>query len=235
MICRQQQCVFIHIPKTAGQSVEHVFLGLAGLDWEARAALLLRPNDDPALGPPRLAHLKAREYVSCGYLSQEAFDAAFKFAFVRNPWARMVSIYHHLSAGKSFRDYVLGDFSGKAWEKMAWFVGPQADFVYSAEGELLVDFVGRFERLQADFDAICERLGLPPTPLPHVNRAQDHRRIYLSPVPRKALRSLRKRLTKPAPRFPRYQDYYDAGTRAFVAERYHADIALFGYRFDEAL
>lgn len=233
MICPQQQCIFIHIPKTAGQSVETVFLQRAGLSWENRAALLLRPNDDPAQGPPRLAHLKARDYVAYGYISQDAFDAAFKFAYVRNPWARMTSLYHHLSTTRSFRAYVLGEFRQKVWREMAWFVGPQSDFIYDDDGRLLVNFVGRFERLQADFDIICRRLGMPPEPLPHVNHAADHRRIYLGPNPRKLLRSWRKRLTKPAPRYARYQDYYDADTRALVAELYQSDIELFGYRFED--
>jgi hypothetical protein len=233
MICPQQQCIFIHIPKTAGQSVETVFLQQAGLDWENRAALLLRPNDDPAQGPPRLAHLKAREYVAYGYIDRDAFDAAFKFAYVRNPWARMVSLYHHLSTTRSFRDYVLGEFRRKVWREMAWFVGPQSDFIYDEDGQLLVDFVGRFERLQADFDIICRRLGMPPTQLPHVNHAAAHRRVYPGLNPRKLLRSWRKRLTKPAPRYARYQDYYNADTRALVAELYQSDIALFGYQFDE--
>ncbi len=233
MICPRQQCIFIHIPKTAGQSIETVFLQQAGLSWQNRSALLLRPNDNPALGPPRLAHLKASEYVAYGYVDRDAFDAAFKFAFVRNPWARMTSFYHHLSTARSFRAYVLGEFRKKVWTEMAWFVGPQSDFIYDEDGRLLVDFVGRFERLQPDFDAICRRLGMPPRPLPHVNHAAEHRRLYLGLNLRKLLRSWRKRLTKPAPRFARYQDYYDDDTRALVAELYRSDIELFDYHFDE--
>ena len=233
MICPQQQCIFIHVPKTAGQSVEHVFLHLAGLSWKSREALLLKPNDDPAKGPPRLAHLKAREYVQYGYVTQAEFEAAFTFAFVRNPWARMVSLYHHLNRGQSFRAYVLGEFRSRVWQQMAWFVGPQSDFLCDETGELLVDFVGRFERLQSDFDEVCRRLRLPPTPLPRVNRAEDHRRLHWKAHPRTMLRSWRRRLGKSPLRFSRYQDYYDLDTRELVAELYQTDIALFDYRFDE--
>src|SRR5687768_14243923 len=62
VICREYRCLFVHVPKTAGMSIEHVFLRLVGLTWETRAPLLLGGNDDPRLGPPRLEHLKASEY-----------------------------------------------------------------------------------------------------------------------------------------------------------------------------
>ena len=63
MISHHQKCVFVHIPKNAGQSIEHVFINLLELTWETRAPLLLRRNEHPELGPLRLAHLKAEEYV----------------------------------------------------------------------------------------------------------------------------------------------------------------------------
>ena len=30
MICHDYKCIFVHIPKTAGQSIEHVFLNQLG-------------------------------------------------------------------------------------------------------------------------------------------------------------------------------------------------------------
>ena len=235
MICPKQRCIFIHIPKTAGQSVEHVFLALNGLTWETRDALLLRANDDPAQGPPRLAHLTAGDYLRYGYLTPDQFRDWFKFAFVRNPWARMVSLYRHLSYGVTFRDYLLGEFRTKVWKEMYWFVRPQAEFITNEEGEVLVDFVGRFENLQGDFEQVCQQLELPPMRLPHVNKAQDHAAKARPGLhPRRMLRYLRKRrYRRPAPQFSHWRAYYDEETRALVEELYRADVRMFGYRFED--
>jgi site-specific recombinase len=77
MICKEYNSLFVHIPRTAGQSVEHFFLRLLGLCWQDRYRLLLRINQDPKRGPRRLAHLTASEYVSLGYLTASEFDSYY--------------------------------------------------------------------------------------------------------------------------------------------------------------
>ena len=164
--------MFVHIPKTAGQSIEHVFLRLLGLDWQTRAPLLLRANDQPRLGPPRLAHLRAADYVRCCYLTQALYNAHFVFCFVRDPWDRAASLHRYLGYASShtLTDFLAGPLR-EAVQARHWFVLPQSEFIL-ADGQLLVDFVGRFEQLQADFDRVSERLTLPRQPLPWVNASR---------------------------------------------------------------
>ena len=69
MISEKYKTLFVHIPKTGGQSVEHFFLNLQNLDWNSRDKLLLRENKFRNFGPERLAHLTAIEYKKYGYLS----------------------------------------------------------------------------------------------------------------------------------------------------------------------
>lgn len=233
MICHHYKTVFIHIPKNAGQSIEHVFLESIGLTWETRAPLLLRENNNPKLGPPRLAHLKAEDYVSCKYLSQELFDQYFKFTFVRNPWSRLVSIYNYLG----YRDkYTLNDFLKKKFlpeilPEMYWFVGPQTDYIFSQSGQLLVDYVGRFETLQQDFDTICRSIGLPEKELPHVNNSKKKRghKGFLQTVFSGALPGAQKK--NPRDSHASYGDYYDDESIDIVAEIYRRDIEMFKYSY----
>lgn len=169
MVSHHHRAVFVHVPKTGGQSIETVFLRLLGLDWASRDRVLMRPNADPRLGPPRLAHLSADEYVRLGHLDAGQFASYFTFSFVRDPWDRAASFYAYLGqgGGLSLGDYVLGPLRAKV-ESDDWFHRPQVDFL-RRDGAIAVDFVGRFERLEADFARVCAALSLPPLPLPRVN------------------------------------------------------------------
>lgn len=47
----------------------------------------------------------------------------------------------------------------------------QTSYVCDADGNVIVDFIGRFESLSADFNSVSRRLGLELS-LPHLNRTQ---------------------------------------------------------------
>jgi hypothetical protein len=217
VISHHDKCVFVHVPKCAGQSIEQFFLKRIGLDWERRAPLLLRPNDNPDLGPPRLAHLKARDYVEKKWLTPLQFATYFKFTFVRNPWDRTVSFYRFLGYDRrcSFSRFVRFHLP-RLLERKEWFLCPQVDYLYDEHDKLLVDFVGRFEQLADDFRLVCGQLGIPAAPLPHVNDS-GHGLHDIT-------RWLRRR---PRP----YRDMFDPRSRTVVARLYGADIDAFKYGF----
>jgi hypothetical protein len=161
MISHKHKCIFIHIPKVAGQSIETSFLNDLNLNWENRRPLLLMHNSEPTIGPPRLAHLLAKDYVNYNYISKELFNDYYKFAFVRNPYSRAYSFYKYLkfSDSMSFDDFILKKFKGKYLKKKYWFLRPQYDYIYS-NGKCLIDFVGRFENLEHDFKQVASKFNL---------------------------------------------------------------------------
>lgn len=178
MISHPHKTVFVHIPKCGGQSIEAAFLKDLGLNWKQRAPLLLRPNADPSLGPRRLAHLTARDYVARHYLSQELFDAYFTFALVRSPFARVLSLYNYLGHDRPLRHFVQHRLT-KAFETPDdfdgdfYFVRPQADFLTDAAGMPLVKRIYRLESLDEARDEIAALSGLA-APIPHNNRSKPH-------------------------------------------------------------
>lgn len=212
MLSHEFKCLFVHIPKTAGMSIEKHFLNVLGLGDEQRHQLLLRPNDDPALGPPRLAHLKATDYTDRGHISAVDFTRYFKFSVVRNPWDRVVSMYRYLGHVRKtdFSDFVFNRLYEKLWREMYWFVRPQADFIYDQQGRLLIDHVIRFESLEENFTNVLEQLGLSGCKLPRVNSSSD----------------------RSGKANPPYQAYYKPETKLWVSELYRTDIERFGYRFE---
>lgn len=227
MICREYQCLFVHVPKTAGQSVEQFFMDRMGLDWDNdRAQVLLGDNPDRTRGTQKLAHLSADEYVRCGFLTRAEFEGAYKFSFVRNPYSRLVSeyLYRNYFDHRSFRDFVLNKLPQPGWDDRYRHVMPQYDMLHDGDDRLLVDFVGRFESLQSDFDRICAHLGIEDSELPHRNASDKRSRNFK--------RRLRNALFRNGENQKRhYTEFYDDETRAAVSAYYRRDIETFGYSF----
>ena len=173
MISPKHKTIFVHIPKVAGQSIETLFLDDLGLTWENREELLLRRKKSTEKGPRRLAHLKAKDYVELGYIEATTFSEFFTFSFVRNPYARALSLYNYLGYSKiiSFSDFVEKVLSKKLNEGHFFFQS-QYVYLYSEAGELLVDFVGKLENIEDDIEHVLEKAGLLGKKLPHVNKSE---------------------------------------------------------------
>jgi hypothetical protein len=116
-------------------------------------------------------------------LGESQWERYFSFSFVRNPWSRSVSLYfshrrdptRRKLAQESFTDWVLGGGTGPVRKSMY-------EFICDADGNVIVDFVGRYENLEQDFARICEQAGLPRFELPHLNQSTsgDYRKHYTS-------------------------------------------------------
>jgi len=203
--------LFVHIEKAAGSSIQHALLPSANVAPNSRMRRRLA-----WLGPLNRVgglyralqfgeHATANEVQRC--LPPEVYASLFKFAFVRNPWDRLVSRYAHLLRSKDRRRH--GFISGleKFDDFLQWEIrrdsANQFPYVTDAQGNQIVDFVGHYETLAEDFAKVCARLKIKAE-LPHAN-VSDHRD---------------------------YRTYYTPETREFVAKQFRRDIEMFGYNFD---
>lgn len=105
-------------------------------------------------------------YITKKIVKIENFKKYFKFAFVRNPFDRIVSAFfydtqfHNLDM--KFKDFLYSDKIPAKYDMN------QYDFV---EG---CDFIGKFENLQSDFNFICDKLHIPRRNL-EIDNNSDHK------------------------------------------------------------
>ena len=211
-VSRALRCIFVHIPRTGGTSIE-VALGMHG-DWRVEnKATMFGQIASPELAR-RVASTAFLQHATASELRgllPEEFGKYFRFTFVRNPWDRLVSVYSRMdphmrasaeSAGLPLKGISFDEFVERTEHFRDAHLDAQDRFVFDAAGHGLVDFIGRYERLAEDFAAVCARLG-QTVDLPHRN-ASTH---------------------------DAYRQYYSDATRKIVERRYGADIEKFGYQF----
>jgi hypothetical protein len=172
MISLQKRFLFVHIPKTAGNSIQSVLRG-----YSEDELLALRKEQDGierfGLRNPKYKikkHSTLGEYRAA--LSDEQFRNLYKFTCVRNPWDRMVSYYFTPTQ------------NAEAWnrEKFRGIISKAisvADYLRLDQREedpfANVDCIMRFENLADDFRALCGQLQISPTTLPRYNRSTRER------------------------------------------------------------
>jgi hypothetical protein len=183
LLSRSHRFLFIHIFKTAGTSLRAVLepytqspVLRVWMRFRSRVGYPL-----PELYPQLSGHARAVEVRDV--VPAEMFASYFKFAFVRNPWDWQVSWYHFILQNRDHHEHDavtrLGSFEDFLQWRIDHPVWKQKDFVTDADGDEIVDFVGRFENIEADFARVCEATNIRAS-LPHLNssRHKDYRTYY---------------------------------------------------------
>jgi hypothetical protein len=189
LISHKRKVIFVHVPKCAGQSVELLFVKDQGLTWEERAPLLLRRNRDEDMGPHRLAHLYAEEYYGRGHISKADFDAYFKFAFVRNPLARILSEMNYRRIRKKTGVFSRGFRGVEQFVKWALrkpekydvhrHVVPQVRYLYDRDLQsCLVDRIVKLEEAREVFPELTLDIFGAPMEMPKKNESRE--RVWTS-------------------------------------------------------
>jgi hypothetical protein len=206
IISRQHRFIFTAIPKTGTHAVRQALREHLGPEDQEQVRLFVeKALPVPELAALRHGHITLQQLRP--HLSEEDFAGFCKFAFVRNPFDRFVSYCSFITRQQGAFDRdpkaVMRHFLFQAPPEKHILFAPQHIFVTGPDGELLADEIGRVEQMQASYDRICVRIGIPSRPLDKVN---ESRRGH-------------------------YRDYYDQTLIDGVASRYARDLELFGYEF----
>lgn len=185
-ISRMHKILFIHIFKTGGKSVE----------------ALLRQHFPLKHGGKYHSSVHAFRKRW-----RQHFDDYYSFAFVRNPWDRLVSAWAYQQRRhprrarqfKTFADFVIYHIRGTNHLLL-----PQADLLCDTTGKLLVTQIYRFESFATECQRLLADIGVPTSKIPHRN----------------------------ASKHAHYSTYYTRRLRKMVARYYARDIAIFGYTFE---
>ena len=198
IISPKYKFIFLSTMKTGGTSLNQALIKIDDPDKKVYDL----DENDPML--PKNYDRKFYKHSSCFDLQEDKYKNYLKFAFVRNPWDRVLSwffFYSRFNVMKnlSTKDETFNDFILNKSKSYRWGGDNQSQHNFTK----CCDFIGRYENLQEDFNIICDKIKIPRQELPHFNKTKHKH----------------------------YTEYYDDETREIVAEKYAKDIEYFGYKF----
>ena len=225
MISHRYKCIFIHIPKCAGTSIETALghfdghKGRGGQDH--RTIRMIEPISLRAFGSKgnlkqlwyKFKHqhiIRVQNPRNQYSVTSHQYNTYFKFTIVRNPWARAFSWYKNVMRDELHRENYGIDNSISFKEFLKLFAGtrmlrPQTYWLKNFANEIPMDYIGRFENLLEDFYEICEYLHLDDIKLPHKRKGADSS----------------------------YLQSYDEDSKKIIEDIYEEEIKLFGYTFEK--
>ena len=137
------------------------------------------------------------------YLEPDVFNSYFKFCVVRNPYDKMVSLFHF--EGNKVDYNIINKFKNFCKKHTT-----NTTYIYSIDGTPACDYYIKYENLNEDIKSVCDILGITDfnldTDLPKFNSTQ--RRVKIP-----------------------YKHYYDEETKKIVYEKHKEEIEFFGYKF----
>lgn len=213
MLSPQYNFLMLHITKCAGTSVKQSLTeahGHSSVQDDNVKHDGIGNSIPPGLRPYNIDVHDPLFQIEQKIKNHYHLDDLFKFTFVRNPWARIFSFYQHKvrrrdadslqSNGepKEFNQF-LATSNNLLLQAQTWWMVDQ-------NGDEQIDFIGKTENLEQDFNTICQKIGFNNPPgVKLLNTSTDSKN---------------------------YKQAYNLRSKLLIEHYYKAEIERFGYTFD---
>ena len=205
IVSHRHRFIFFAVPRTGTHAIRTALGPVLGdEDWQQQSLTAQVRLPVPALARFNHGHLSLRQVQA--NLAPGVWRDYFKFAFVRDPFDRFVSVcamlnkrnpgYRGRETASMKRALTIPRFRQRV------LVRPQVEMLLDGSGELGMDLVGRYETLQESFAVVCRQIGIAEVDLERSN-ASEH---------------------------DAHASYYDDELLATVTAFYHRDFEAFDYR-----
>lgn len=205
MLSLSQKFLFIHTPKTGGNSIQNILMPYSEDKIVAQAEQDGRERFEVRGRFTRHKHATLADYHE--RMPPALFADCFKFCAVRNPWSRAISFY--FTPRRWMKRGLTPYWSRDEFLALLPQLQSMVDYLKIGGQVHAMDGLIRLERLGEQLPQVLERVGVAVdcSQLPHLNRslAGDHRSYFEA----------------------------DPDLVDLVAERYREDIDYFGYSFDD--
>lgn len=203
MISDHHKCIFVHLRRTGGNSIEQALGGIVLLDKNREKTNTWDNSLHRGRNLPHKLDYRGHYMHDTAQAIKNQFPVKFenykKFSIVKNPWDQMISLYLRLNeadtAANNFKQFL------RRYNVPAGTV-PQYS-LFDEQGKCMVDEIGRFENLADDYAQICNEFGIDSSLLNNTNASSKKH----------------------------YAEYYDKEGVELVEKLFSKDISYFGYKF----
>ncbi|KJD33390.1 hypothetical protein PK35_05900 [Tamlana nanhaiensis] len=208
VISKNKKFIFIHIPKSAGTSIQ--------------SALELNLNNENHWAVSKTTkHQSLKDlitlYEHSNFLEKLVQDFSFlnyyKFAVVRNPFDRLLSLYNYLKkyevrkeikSVETFEEFIEKLEDENSWVSGLYSAKTQLSYLVDMQGVMSIDLVGRFENIPFFLNELEAKIDMK-LELKQMNVSQ---------------------LVKPS-----YRQVYSTYSRKIIEDKFVDDLNSFNYEF----
>ena len=163
-VLNEEKIIFIHIPKTAGSAIELLLLKSKKNVYKNKFYGISKFNN----------HSKAMHHLTAKDLKSilNNYNDFFKFTIIRNPYSKLISEYYWCEVenmgykSKQSFDKFLDDIeiivNNNKYEDSIYYdhFMPQYFFVYDENKDIIVDYIGKYEKLNESVQFIKSKFNI---------------------------------------------------------------------------